>query len=300
MTTAPFSSDISRWRRAALRGTLSLELGPFRATLGCDRPSWAALVPHLEALYPTMAASDTPRIGDQNLTVRAPNILRRYLRPQVVGLPGFDLPLVPLPQRLAPLAFEMAWNAAVALDCYRFLILHAAVVRIGDQAVIIAADTGGGKSTLAAALMEAGAILLSDEFALIDAASGNVHPFPRAISLKNESIALFAATRRHYVDTPKGTLGYMPPSRESLSVQATPARIGRLVVPHFGVGKSAQNIPIDPEKAAIRLLRGSPNYHALGEAGFTALMRLVTSAPMHELHYGSTEDGVALVHEVCQ
>jgi len=286
---------MSRWKAAALAGTLSIELGPFRAGLRCDRGGWRYLAPHLAALYGGAQFDDAPRLCDQRLTVAAPSRLRSLLRPQVTGMPGFDLPLIPLPQTLAPLAFEMAWNAAIALDSYRFLILHAAVVIKDGGAVIIPADSGGGKSTLAAALMEAGCAVLSDEFALIDTVTGLVHGFPRPISLKNASLDLFDRVLCTYHDTPKGRLGYMAVTADSIKAPQSAWKPAEIITPKYGSATPNMWEAIPTEKAVLQLLQGSPNYHALGEVGYQALMRLATAIPMHALHYQTKEQSVSMI-----
>ena len=53
--------------------------------------------------------------------------------------------------------------------------------------------SGAGKSTLSALLGERGWRFLGDEFVLIDPDTGNIAPFPRPISLKNEAIAAIEA-----------------------------------------------------------------------------------------------------------
>lgn len=274
---------------------LVLSLGCFTARLKTDRLGWRHLHPFLAGLYPDMQVIDDPDyVSEHSLYVGAPNWHRSIFRPQIVGSPGFDIPMVPLPAELTPLAFEMAWNTSVALGCYRFLILHAAVVAYEGHAIVISAQSGGGKSTFAASLVEAGGALLSDEFALIDLDSGLCHPFPRAISLKNESIELFPDVGARFYDTPKGTLGYLRPKL----IATEPHAPTHLIFPTYSEGALPTAEPLGPDDCWVRLLQGSPNYHLLGKAGFDGLLRLVSSAQGYALHYPDTAASHLLLHGI--
>lgn len=62
--------------------------------------------------------------------------------------------------------------------------VHASAVACEGQAILAIAESGGGKSTLAAGLVLAGCRYLSDEVAAIDPATGVVVPFPKPIHLE--------------------------------------------------------------------------------------------------------------------
>jgi hypothetical protein len=66
----------------------------------------------------------------------------------------------------------------------RRLCVHAGVVVVGGQAVVLPGRSCSGKSTLVLALVQAGAAYLSDEYAVFDA-DGVVHPWRRPLSLRN-------------------------------------------------------------------------------------------------------------------
>jgi hypothetical protein len=61
---------------------------------------------------------------------------------------------------------------------------------------------------------------MGDEFALLDLQTGLLHPFPRAVSLKNESVAVMEAQmvgRERFgpvlVGTPKGSIRHLRRNR---------------------------------------------------------------------------------------
>jgi hypothetical protein len=62
-------------------------------------------------------------------------------------------------------------------------LIHAGAVTRQRQAVILAADTQHGKSTLTLELVRRGYKFLSDEFAAINRANGRIDPFPRCLRL---------------------------------------------------------------------------------------------------------------------
>jgi hypothetical protein len=65
-------------------------------------------------------------------------------------------------------------------------VVHGGVVAHGGRAILLPGPTHAGKSTLVAELVRRGAPYFSDEYALIDA-DGRVHPYPRALLLRDGS-----------------------------------------------------------------------------------------------------------------
>lgn len=66
------------------------------------------------------------------------------------------------------------------------LFVHAAVVGWRGRAIVMPGRSFSGKSTLAAALVRRGAVYYSDEYAVLDA-EGRVHPYRRALHLRDEA-----------------------------------------------------------------------------------------------------------------
>ena len=65
-------------------------------------------------------------------------------------------------------------------------VVHGGVVAHEGRAILLPGPTHAGKSTLVAELVRRGAPYFSDEYALIDA-DGRVHPYPRALLLRDGS-----------------------------------------------------------------------------------------------------------------
>ena len=84
---------------------------------------------------------------------------------------------------LQGLAHDVILNVILA-RVRSHLLIHAAVVAQGNEAIILAGDSGHGKTTLALALVRRGYAFLSDELAALGRVDRLVHPFPRRLRLR--------------------------------------------------------------------------------------------------------------------
>ena len=73
------------------------------------------------------------------------------------------------------------------------IVIHAGVVARHGQATVLVGESGFGKSTLALELVRRGYRFLSDEFAAIRRATGEVDPFPRCLRLRPDTLARVGA-----------------------------------------------------------------------------------------------------------
>mgnify|MGYP002777104336 CR=1 FL=1 len=281
-----------------MRHCIRLAVGPVTFRIGSD---WARPIAELASLYANYPASADPA----NATVRleAARPWRRFIRPAVTIGGDFTIPgALPLPMSMGLLAAEMAMNLQMALGWRRHLLLHASAVERGGRALIMSGVSGSGKSTLAALLGESNAWrLMGDEFTLLEPASGAAYAFPRPVSLKNEAIAEMAArvpANRFgplLKATPKGDIRHLIPSAEALEVMHEPAMPALILFPRFGGDVAVTRLA--PSELFVRLTEASTNYAMLGEAGFTALTRLVTTVPAFAMSYPDSATGMALVQQ---
>lgn len=277
-----------------MRHCLALKVGPVAYRIGSD---WRAPIDQLRALYAGYPGAPVP---DFTVRLEAPRRHRRWLRPQVAIAGDLTLPgAAPLPLAHGLLAAEMAMNLQVALGWRRHLLLHAAVVEKHGRAVVMTGESGAGKSTLAALLMARDWRLLGDEFALLGA-DGTLHPHPRLISLKNESIAAVAAALPGarwgplLTNTPKGEVRHLVPIGGA--AEREPARPVLLLFPRFGFAAATRGLL--PSEAFARLTQASTNYTALGEIGFRVLTSFVSQMPAIALDYADGAAGVAAVEDL--
>ena len=276
-----------------------MRIGPVGFRVGSAWPGPVAALGRLYAGYPG------PRDGIADFTVRLEpeRPWRRWLRPAVAVRGDFTLPeAAPLPLAAGLLAAEMGMNLQMALGARRWLLLHASGVERDGRALLMTGESGAGKSTLSALLAERGWRLLGDEFALIDLATGAVHPFPRPISLKNAAIAVMAAEVAAdrfgplLAGTPKGDVRHLRPPADAIARMDETALPALLLFPRYGFAEDVR--PVGAIETFVRLTQASTNYVALGEAGFGALTRLVTSVPALAIDYADTAGAIALVERL--
>lgn len=228
---------------------------------------------------------------------------RQYFRPSVHIGGDFWLPdAAPLPLAQGLLAAEMGMNLQMALGWRRHLLLHASSVEREGKALIMTGLSGSGKSTLSAMLANRGWRFMGDEFALLSLDSMEVVPFPRLISLKNESIQAMRtiATSGRFgpelIGTPKGDIRHLAPPQGAITRMDEPAKPTLLLFPRFGHAPALRDM--GQSEVFVRLTQASTNYVALGEAGFTALTRFVDQVPVKAMDYQSIEQAEELIESL--
>ena len=118
-----------------------------------------------------------------------------------------------------------------------YVQLHAAALEIGGKALILPGDPGCGKSTLTAGLLARKWSYLCDEFALIDRATLAVHPFPRALCMKERSFpvvdGLGLPLRRKipYRKPVKGRVAFLNPREIRSDIEGRPSPVRWVVFP---------------------------------------------------------------------
>lgn len=280
-----------------MRHRHDLQVGPISFRVGSD---WEAPIRALRGLYEGYPAPEG--VADFTVRLEAEKPWRRWLRPSVAVRGDYILPdAAPLSLGHGLLAAEMGMNLQVALGHKQYLLLHASSVERDGRALLMTGMSGSGKSTLSALLGEQGWRLLGDEFALLDPDSGDLHPFPRAISLKNGAIPVMealAGTGRMgpiLSGTPKGRLRHLRPRAEAVTRMAEPARPALILFPRYGGEYAGETRDVGAAELFVRLTQASTNYVALGERGFSALSKLVADTPAFAIDYPDNATALALV-----
>jgi HprK-related kinase A len=279
-----------------MKHRLDLRVGPVGFRIGS---AWRGPIEQLARLYAGYPAPDG--ICDFTVRLEPHKPWRRLLRPSVAIRGDYVLPdAAPLPLAQGLLAAEMGMNLQMALGQHRFLLLHAASVERGGRALLMTGDSGAGKSTLAALLGERGWRLLGDEFALLDVDDGSLHPFPRAISLKNRALGLFGGVEPDRFGpvlegTPKGTIRHLRPDRDAIGRMDEPAQPSLILFPRYGDGLAPDVRPVGAAEVFVRFTQASTNYVALGRRGFEALSALIAAVPARAIDYADTETAVGQV-----
>jgi HprK-related kinase A len=282
-----------------VRHSTTITVGPRTFRIGSD---WRAPVAAVDALYRDYPAPACA-IPDYTVRLEAAKFGRRLFRPSIAIRGDYTLPeAVPQALHHGLISAEMAMNLQMALGERRFLLLHASSAQKDGKVLIMTGESGSGKSTLSALLGAHGWRFMGDEFALIDPVSGDVYPFPRPISLKNEAIgmmhALLPPERFGPVQagTAKGDICHLIPDDAAIAAMNDPAQPALILFPGYGPPRAIR--PVGTSETFVRLTQASTNYTALGEAGFDALTRLVTSVPACAIDYPDTDTALALVEEL--
>lgn len=155
-------------------------------------PGWRpAPSPRVEYLFSLLAGGSGPR----------PNVRRFNLLYGNASRLGRSMDLDEIIE-----ALESYLQLYIAETARRRVFVHAGVVGWRGRAVIMPGRSHSGKSTLVAAMVRAGAVYYSDEFAVLDAA-GLVHPYPRPLSLRDRDTG---KATRYRVESLGGIAGVHP------------------------------------------------------------------------------------------
>ncbi|MDX1532004.1 MAG: hypothetical protein R3362_10810, partial [Rhodothermales bacterium] len=163
-------------------------------------------------------------------------------------------------------AVASALHMTVSRHATEGLFVHAGVVGWHGQAIVIPGRSFTGKTTLTKALVEAGAVYYSDEFAVFDEA-GLVHPYARPLSIRHGGTV--RGTR-----TPVEALGGEA-GRRSLPV-------GLVLVTRHEPGAAWSPVPLSAGQAVLRLLDNTVRAQEVPEAAIAVLGRAVDGARVLE------------------
>ena len=174
------------------------------------------------------------------------------------------------------------------------LLLHTGVVSRGGRAVLLAGDSGSGKSTLVAAMVCHGYDYLSDEMACIDA-EGSVRPYPRPLSLRAGSFALFPNLEPRLpdsLDDLRNGSWHLPPDAVRAGCVGGPARIDRIAFIRYRPGMSIDVRPVHSAEALTRLLEQRLPSRLPGSGALRRLGGAMHDVRCFEIGYGSVDQAV--------
>jgi hypothetical protein len=157
---------------------------------------------------------------------------------------------------------ESGLELSVSRNARGVVFVHAGVVGWRGRAILIPGRTCSGKTSLVTALVRAGAAYYSDEFAVLDS-DGLVHPYPRALSIRQEGLP---RTRRCPVEELGARAGTEPMS------------IGRIVLTKYRPGARWRPRSISPGLAVLGLLENTVLARVQPEFSLNVLRRAVSSA----------------------
>lgn len=257
---------------------------------------FAVVADGIERLYGDHALADSGQFADLHIAIR-PN--RRLYRATCILDADSIQPFAPLSRAEAFALFEWGLNWCVSSQQHAYLILHAAVLANQDNdAIILPAPPGSGKSTLCASLMLDGWRLLSDELTLIDTSSGLIQGFPRPVSLKNASIDLIRQRATDAVfgpearNTVKGTIRHLKAPTMALAQAHVPARPRWVVFPKYRAGAATVRTPVGKATGLTRLAQNAFNYSLMRERGFHALAHMAECCDFMDFEYSQIDEAL--------
>ena len=169
------------------------------------------------------------------------------------------------------------------------VVLHAAgIVRPQGGTVLLVAPSGGGKSTLAAALLARGASLLSDEFVPIEPESLRPLAYPRAIGLKDAAAPPGVATAEHVTSSDHTSVCWLQPRLVLPPGQRGDGIVAVVFCRHVPDAGTTL-VPLSRAASLARLMGHAPLLAEHRAAGFATLGDLCDHAPAFALDHADAD-----------
>ncbi len=283
-------------------------VGPFAYQIESDIP---CVVQAVERMY-----EDYPRLSDEDWTDfhirvvpdggKLRSIFRRKARLFLDNAEPFGV----FNRNQAGAILEWGMNWCLWLNLYHWIIFHAAMLEKDGRGLILAAESGDGKSTLAAALAFSGWRLLSDELTLIDPEDtvslrpdappvARMVPVPRPICLKNSSIDVVKAFRPNltfsltYPETTKGRITHVKPAKDAVERMLERPTPRWIVFPKYVPGSAPRWTKWEKAEALIQFGGHGRGYSMLGKKGFETVANVIHHCSCWRFEYSRLEDAVA-------
>ncbi len=230
-------------------------------------PGWKpAVSPIVDHLYSLLVGAAPPRstLRRFNLLYAGPARLARTMHLDEV----FE-------------SLESHLHRTIAEAARARLFVHAGVVGWRGRAIVLPGRTFSGKTTLVAALVRAGAAYYSDEYAVFDA-RGRVHPYPIALSIRDEN---GERPRKCPAEALGGPLG------------AKPLPVGIVALSRYRPGGRWRPRLLSPGHAMLELLANTVAARRRPKGALATLQQVVSQAPILKGTRGEAEQMVGTLAE---
>jgi hypothetical protein len=165
-------------------------------------------------------------------------------------------------------------RAYIALNAPDRMFVHAGAVGHEGRAIIFPAHSFAGKTTLVAALVRAGAVYYSDEFAVLDA-DGLVHPYPKPLSVRS-------APPMSQTEIPVEQFGGIAGN------EALP--LGLVVFTHYRPGATWRPKPMSSGQAALALLSNTMGARSRARSSLRSISRALDGCVALQGERGEASD----------
>jgi len=201
----------------------------------------------------------------------------------------------------AALALIEAASFALAERSVGGLLFHAALVSRGGDAVLIPGQTGAGKTTLAARLIDRGHRYLTDELSYVPDGSISILGFSRPLNVKLSGRALLAhrldgASRWPALVSHTTTLLQPPAVRRPAEPRTS--KLAVIVFPRRERTSEPRLVPLNRGRAALGLMGSLLNARNLPGHGFPAVVELARRIPAFEAVYDDVEQIEGLIEDL--
>ncbi len=179
-------------------------------------------------------------------------------------------------------AFESDLQLFVAETAPRRVFVHAGVVGLRGRAIVIPGRSFSGKTSLVAALVKAGAVYYSDEYAVLDE-RGRVHHYARPLSIRENGY--LEKPKKYRVETLGGRAGVRP------------LPVGMVVVSKYEAGARWRPRRLSEGEGALELMANTVSARRQPEAMLGAIREVVSRAPVLKGPRGEVGQVVEFIFE---
>ena len=179
-------------------------------------------------------------------------------------------------------AFESDLQLFVAETAPRRVFIHAGVVGLRGKAIVIPGRSFSGKTSLVAALVKAGAIYYSDEYAVLDE-RGRVHHYARPLSIRENG--QLERPKKYKVEALGGRSGVKP------------LAVGMVVVSKYKPGARWRPRGLSEGEGALELMANTVSARRQPEAMLEAIRKVVSLAPVLKGNRGDARQVVEFIFE---
>jgi hypothetical protein len=205
----------------------------------------------------------------------------RFTRPESPAPTGVELEAAGLDLESALFALENQLQVYVGLRAPNRIFVHAGVVGHDGRAIVIPGRSFTGKSTLVFALVSAGAVYYSDEFAVIDE-RGLVHPYAAPLHLRELPQAADDIERIQW--------------RQG----SEPLPVGVVVVTSYQAGAEWKPVRLPPGKGALAMFANALSALTRQQEAVQFIRRALEGAVVLESERGEADEVARqLLHTVC-
>jgi hypothetical protein len=179
-----------------------------------------------------------------------------------------------------------------------FFLIHAGAVQTtAGDGILLPAQSGGGKTTLVAALLRHGGFrYLSDEAGAIDPVSRMLYPYPRALTVKSGHATSFPELYGNenggkWVEGVK----WIHPSDIRPGCMGSPCSIRLIVAPQYVANAPTEVTPLTPAQTAVELLTKGINLVRYRARAMPLVADIARQVPGYRLVSGNLDEAVATV-----